>query len=818
MGRWTIAVAWLALGCPPVDPGGPDQPPPDDITTLDGFVPFDPADFPSGPAALDNAIFEPVRCEPRLSYDPESEDLVPRGEELNIPCPPDDVCEEAAPCEAFATTICPETLLDGNPAPLNAEGERGGCASLEALPASECEQVNVCPNPNDVPVADEGDDPPEFTELEPLEPVEPDTPPGVITLVDNATRVLPPCYWDLAQDYADSSPQMPHLVPTYGDAADEPDLVIVSGDDGTPTNFVGAPDGTPCSFDINCRSDRCGLPDNFATETECLPKTRLSKTVKTDADPVVGEVNDKYFRESKGNDRWRVDVHGGLYEADVHAQGVFYPSVAWDINAGAEIRIDVVAGGNQLDDVVAFDAQVSNGHCGWAYGHEAKILDFFEDDFDGFEIGVDGLFDVAVGALGNSSGGTSNADAVACEQAFQAVRARERDANEALWDTLVAAALWRTFGETDAVGSAAEGQGYLDDYNDAVDDYVQARDTFEARQVDATTHKYGLAIADVNVGIPLWRPLRTEAHMGPFVMGAEMGVTGKAGIDVLIKSATDFEAPANEADIALGLEATPHVDIRGYMSVYGGIDIFLAGVEAGIQGELAFAGLYMPVVVEAGLVRDEVPIDDSPIGACIPDALLAEYLPLYAAILQDGGEGLPCPDDPDTTGLPVFVDLGEPLVEPTGAAYRVPYAYNVGLEGRFLHGEIKGFVRAKILGIQKTWTKTFVEWEGIRKPYITLLDDDDIFLDTYTTDPLSLFNTTLPAAIDDSFDFWIGAQRDMVYLPNLDGVFGPPGAFDPDAPGVSAIANFLIDSLQTDDHWVVGGVSDGFCTDVIYVP
>ncbi|MEO1171550.1 MAG: hypothetical protein AAFX94_05795, partial [Myxococcota bacterium] len=747
-------------------------------------------------------VEDELGCEPATDYDPVT--LAEASRPTNTPCPanwcsrqadgtyvPSDEAGATTPgCEAFETGFCVPTVGDGI-VPVQDDGTRLGCDSAPALGPQQCEQVEICPDPGDVPAnASQTQDPPQFNELPTLEPPDTTVPPGVVTLVDNLTRFVPPCFWDTMQDTARvyAAP-----VPAYGDNA--------SGRvDSDPVNFSGAPLGADCTLDRECRSNFCDFVDEFDPQAVCQLRERLDQDLRKDSD-----VNPYYWDpDPKGSEAWNVDFEGGPYAADVHAQGAFYPSVGWDLNAGGDFRMDVTAAGINLDRLVYVDAAANNSNCGWSYSYEVRIANLLED-FDGFELGIGGVF-VSANNLGAVSDSNTDAGRAQCEDALAALRDREELTNQRLWDAMLATALWNGYGPSDAVPNVQSLNGFRTAYENSVAGYESALSSYTAQQQTQSAHAFGIDIADLDAGLPLLRPRRIPHHMGPFVLTVETSVVGKVGVDVLLKSQTDFSAPEGEADAALGVELTPQVDVLGYMAVSGGIDVFFASLEIGLRGELQFAGLYLPLVASGGVVRDEVPIDPTGFGDCIDDATLSSFVPGYNIFLLNGGSGLPCPSDPMTTGLPLFGNFTEPLVDPTGAIYRAIYGYNAGVEGRALDGAIKAFIRAELAVLRKTWTKTLVEWEGADERYLSI-GDGDVLVNSFDAD---IGSFTLPV-IGTTVDLWPGPQRDMVFLPDLTGSAGPAGTRSQAEPLYDLLNDTLL--LPPNQRW---GGGAGLCG--IFVP
>ncbi len=767
-----------------------------------GFEPFDPAtDWPSG-RPQGPSTFDALGCLPPFQYDPVTGELIPRA--TNTPCP-DNYCvqladgtyqptDEAgatqASCEAFETSFCVPDVGAGD-IPVQDDGTRLGCDDAPALPGAQCRQIEICPDAGDVPAnAAQTADPPQFPELPALEPPDTTVPPGVVTIADNLTRFVPPCFWDTLQDNARvfAAP-----VPAYGDNG-------LGRVDTDPTNFSGLPLGADCSRDIECRSNFCEFVDELDPQAVCQLREILGDTLRRDP-----EVNRSYWDPNpKGSDRWSVDLGGGLYAADAHVQGVFYPSVGWSLNAGGDFRMDVTAAGVDLDRLVFIDAAAHNSNCGWSYTYEVRLFDLLED-FDGFELGAGGLF-VAANDLGQASGSNGAAAEQQCNDALAELRDQEEITNQRLWDALLATALWNNYGPSPAIPNQAALGQYRTDYEAAIGAYLADLADYTTLHETESAHAFGVDIADLDAGLPLWRPARIEHHIGPFVLGAETSIVGKVGVDVLLKSQTDFGAAPGEADAALGVEVTPHADVLGYMAVYGGVDIFIASVEVGLRGELQMAGVYLPLVLSGGLVRDELPIDQGSFGNCIDDATLATFVPGYAQFLTGGGSGLPCPSNPGTTGLPIYGNFATPMVPPSGAIYRAAYGYNVGVEGRILDGAIKAFVRAQLLFTRSTWTKTLVEWDGLHRTYLSIAGTD-VFANSFDTEVGSI---TLPV-VGTTVDLWPGPQRDMVYLPDLEGAAGAPG----DLPQTDDLFDLLDTSLQQAPE-VRWGRGEGLCG--VFVP
>ena len=228
---------FLFSGNPDDDPVDTSSPPPSGA----GFVPFDPADFPEPPAINQDPVVDTIDCLPPSRYDPDSASIVPREDNPN-PCPIDQLlCNQQDGCDAFENTICPSVRLDGRPAPRNADDARGGCDDLEARPPGTCTQMDLCPDPGDAPANDaEAADPVPKLDREPLPPPVRQSGPGVANLLEETTRFVPPCLWDDAQDFADTSTQVPVIVPTWGDRATAPTEVYTTVDEARPG--FGTPD------------------------------------------------------------------------------------------------------------------------------------------------------------------------------------------------------------------------------------------------------------------------------------------------------------------------------------------------------------------------------------------------------------------------------------------------------------------------------------------------------------------------------------------------------------------------------------------------
>ncbi|MEL6545980.1 MAG: hypothetical protein AAFQ82_15220, partial [Myxococcota bacterium] len=412
-----------------------------------GFSSFDPStDWPPG-NPVGPTVEDDLDCDPNTQYDQATltESLRP----TNSPCETrwcvrtadgnyvetDEASATTAGCEAFETTYCVPTVGDGE-VPTQEDGTRLGCDSVPALGSAQCEQVEVCPDPGDTPAnASQTQDPPTFPELPTLEPPDTNTPPGVVTIADNLTRFVPPCVWGTMQDNARvyAAP-----IPAYGDNA-------LSRVDSEPTNFSGLALGAECNLHRECRSNYCDFVDEFDPQAVCQPRERLDLSQRKDP-----EINPLYWDpDPKGNSRWNVDLEGGPYAADVHVQGLFYPSVGWDMSAGGDFRMDVTAAGIDRDRLIYVNAAARNSNCGWSYDYEVRLLDVLED-FDGFELGVGGVF-VSANSLGAVSDSNNAVAAAQCEDSLAALRDHEERTNQRLWDVMLANALWNNYGPSDAV-------------------------------------------------------------------------------------------------------------------------------------------------------------------------------------------------------------------------------------------------------------------------------------------------------------------------------------------------------------------------------
>ncbi len=697
----------------------------------------------------------------------------------------DSVAEATTPgCRAFATTVC-QPIFGGDLPAL--------CGSEPA--GAQCETVTICPDPDDVPANAAQTADPEFPALPPLPPPGGATPNPNIAV--DGTRAIWPCDWRRFQSWADSGIIAPVPVDNY--------------------NFAGLDNGASCMIGFDCQSGLCADPtDDDAND----PNVCVDSSDTAAPNPYRWD----FF---KGNDRWNVEGGGGLNLADARIQGLFYPSMGYRATAGADYTLRYTAAGNG-HELFHISAGVRLGNCLSEHGYNLRI-DGNAESFDGFVLGAGGVF-VEANGIGAQNHATPPALAQQCNDAFLTLRREEERTNQALWDALIAVALHNEYGPAAdrTITSRSDAAAILATYRDQVDDhYLPALQAYQDVQPQASADAWAISILELDLGYGR-SVARVEHHMGPFVLGAETDAVGKLGVEIAAKSKTDWSAPDNvpiiEPEVAAGVQTVPRASVWGYMSIYGGVDIFVASVTAGIQGELELAGLELPTVADFGIDRALVPIDTDAVAGCI---------------------SVPAPGLAPAACINVPPAL-QPRVPPTGAQWRVPWGYNIAADGSYLDGRIEAFIRARILFIRRQWEKTLVSWEGLRRRYFEISDllpacpatsvpggacngvgNAGCCLDT--GEALSCDGGAL--AVEDSlgalcggrlFDVAgtslpvfggvavpIGEQRDMVYLPVLDdSILANPS---PPAAPLDDLGQSLDSNIDNPARWDLVG---GFCGEI----
>ncbi len=655
----------------------------DDSGCVAQWDPFDPGrDWPPG-GPEGPPVMTPEECLPglELSFDEDGNllDVVERA--------PGDGCideprycrevdgqftevslEEASQnsCEGFVTTVCQP--LFGGTLPI-------ACGS--APPLAECTAITVCPDENDIGGASAADQTadPSFPALQPLPP--PTGPTPGTDLGTDGTRLIWPCVWDSVQARADSAFDIATNAANYSQFSPVP---------AEPYNFVGLSLGEDCQLDRDCLSGTCGFQDELDAQQICLP----------------GEAADNPFDWGfqKGNDRWFIRGRGGLTDAHLRLQGLYYPSIGYSARAGAEYRIDYRADG-LARELFEVRARVDLRNCSWSRDFDLQIDDQSES-FDGIVLGAGGNF-VEVGGLGSDSGATAPALRAQCEAALQTLRDEEEATNQAFWDALIAADLHNRYGPAGdrSITSRADASAILAAYRDRVQDgYLPALAAYEAVQPQASENAWVQSIIELDIGYSR-AAQRIEHNIGPFRIGVELDVVGKIGFEATAKSKTDWTAPdaapVIEPEIAAGVQVTPRAGLWTYMSLYSGLDILIATVTAGIQGEFLLVGVELPTIADFGLDRAVVPIDPGGFPANIP-------IP---------GSPLALPTPAGLAGQPA-------LVPPTGAQWRGTWGYNIAGDGAWLDGRIKAFLRARFVFVTRQWNKTLVSWEGLRSRFFSI--------------------------------------------------------------------------------------------------
>ena len=399
--------------------------------------------------------------------------------------------------------------------------------------------------------------------------------------------------------------------------------------------------------------------------------------------PVVPEEgeNPLLAEIEKGSDRWKVEMTAGIDAGRVRANGIFHHSLDYELESHTITDLRLRAFGSWRD-IVNVDADSAVSSCAYRTRYDTQIAGD-SIDLDGqirTQVGDDNWVNAEVGDIDESSNGAAED---LCEQRLAALRVAERAANEALHDALIAWAFFNLAGPNGTViDSQAAAQGFINDYEDAVDTYVFVRDAFHDAQTAATDHSFAALIAQTDLSFQLSHPLRTGIGIGPFSVNIEANAVGKVGIGLDMESGSDSAAECDGQPCLRTrsrTNITPRASVGGYLffSASIGLGQFL-GVEAGIRGELDFANFQLPIVADFGMERTV-----EPLGPPVVDGDLGDML----------GD--------------------EVLVQPSAASFAVPYAYGANLVGHFLSGRIDLVVRAWVLFFSREWKKTIASWDGI---------------------------------------------------------------------------------------------------------
>jgi len=650
------------------------------------FGPFEPeTDWParlSGPVTVD-----PDTCLPSIQWNPDAqtaaEILEARETDGTVCLEPPNYCDQdlqpiadpeqaaIAGCAAFETDFCPPVLFD-NQQPWCGDN-LGDLAGDGAAFDPNCETFIVCPEDGDVQTGEA--DVPQFPALPPPQPPPPPPPfPGGIELGVDGTRAIWPCVWDAFQDQADTNPIEIVPVDSY--------------------NFVGRATNETCLDDHDCLSDRCDQSLN-----RCLL-------------PEAAADNPYRFDVFKGNDSWAIEVEGGLSAGDVRAQGLFYPSLAYQANVAADLSVVATIKGSQ-SEILFNEVHAFLDYCSHHWRYELRLFGVNED-YNSWRLQAGGAY-VDIDNIGTEQSALDvlGPEVSQCRDALMTLRRQEEITNQRLWNALIAIFMNRTY-DIGTFDDPAAVTPLIGEYNLSVDEYVSALQHFEAKQPAVTNHAEFLAVADLSIGFA-WAVYQSANanHMGPFVVGVEVDAVGELGLQVDMKSKTQWGVPENDQELGgrevqAGVEADPFFAVGVYAAIYGGIDLGLASVKAGVSGQVNLLGAHLPVVADIALDRQLEVIDAGTLDGCIP---LEEL-----NILFDNG--------PDCFEIPGGLQHVNDIT-PDGARWLIPWGWNIAGTGRFLDGIIELFLRAEALGVYKgQWEKTLAKWEGAE---VTIFEIDSLY-------------------------------------------------------------------------------------------
>lgn len=428
-----------------------------------------------------------------------------------------------------------------------------------------------------------------------------------------------------------------------------------------------------------------------------------------------GSPNPYLVQVKRGSDKWNVQLDAGIQRGSARTQRIFHPSLGYQVASGNTISFGITLAGHLIKPLeIGSASEVSE--CGYKASSDTKVLG---SSIEVAAVRRDGgvVREVKYKPLEETVDPLLRS---ACLMDLEALREREKKANEALHDALIAMAFYNLAGPEPGtkIASREDAQGYLDLYDDAVEEYRRAREAFAAAQRLATPHALDVSLPHLNFEGTLYSVTIPVFTLGPFSCDLEVGATGKLSVITdLINTAAEADpggcpaiACAADADCGEGSCTAGVCDVppgagdacfqartQADLTPLAGLSAFayfsaglrggsFAGVEGGIRGQLDLAYFQLPVRAEFGLTRVTRPAGTPSLGPPL-DSLLADLQ------LHDGAP------------------------PPSIASFTVPYDFGALLEGRFLSGRIDIVARAWALFLERQWKKPLVSWPGITRTW-----------------------------------------------------------------------------------------------------
>lgn len=568
--------------------------------------------------------------------------------------------------EEPGTSTCP-TLADGEQA-----------ASCEPMPAdSGCLTVTLCPG------SDATDDPnaPSY---------EASFTPQVI---DKARELLPDGEHEISSGEVVGFRSKNSL---YIDPC-EWEEAVHSFDMGFDVTGNKKGEGAECETNDDCNSGECskGEADFFGACTKAESKIRFD----------LGE----------GNGVVHVEAGAGIPEARSRVQrAAFFPSTSFDVKSTMLAYANAVIFGQKLP---LLNAQIHSEitECRhsltWsadAFSLDSPIVARLGPTLDPLTVSA-----FADGELDTGDDITPASEEAQCEAAKADLWDKERRANEALHDALIAATFWNTAGGTgEVIHSREDAQAFVDAYHGAIDAYNTALQEFLRQQDGAIIRERAVMVANHERGVEVGYSFIVP--VGPVPVSVELGATGTWGLrDMRVENSVKTQYSAADGLPCDGVECM-RVRTESSGTPWSSLTAYAFG---GFGKEFKFHGLKIGakvgVVADLDLVKYETPLTssfalervtwnqddaDQAVGGNIPQQL----------------RGL-LGTDPAVLGESQF------RVTPQIAQFQAPYALGGGLDSpdevlthaSFLDGKIKLSARVSLLLGSIKFEKTLISWKGI---------------------------------------------------------------------------------------------------------
>jgi Ca2+-binding RTX toxin-like protein len=551
-----------------------------------------------------------------------------------------------------------------NPCPILSDGQPAlACEPVEAV--DQCITVEICPDEGDWADANDPNIDLDF-DLPPDQHQLPDSllpGPVIPAVLPGQPVVFDPCAWKTLAE--------PVFRACLAPAEDLPDDVA--------DTLLGP--GTACTIGPQCASCNC-------------------QAEVCSASPPPG-VN---FDQTKGSDKWNVQVKAGLKELDAWANRSFYPSQNFGVRTKLDFGLNATAFGIKVFPGGAVDVTLDSAVDACAFTERLKV------EVNGNAFLLDGIHESNIGGAVDSESEFTAIDvgvaSVSCANALKDLKDAEYEVNAAFHDAFIAMAHWNQGGAGPNFNKNIA-QDYIDAYEQEADEYLDALAEFVDIQRSAIQHQ--LRTSGTTGSFRLQgNQKKGKTPVGPFKPAVEYGWVADMKFkpqaennlvfgDSIEECAQECEDDA-ECDVGAcedGICAAPEdlgvgcmslrsrvtlspdtAALGAYAYIYAGLSLGgHAGVRGGIEGRVNILEIQSPMEVEIEMRQQMTP------------------------------------NDPDLPGVdPNWIDG---FTVPGSVAF-VDGFVRVGANAELsmMSGGLDLFLRAWLGNFKSEWRKTLTDWGG----------------------------------------------------------------------------------------------------------